>query len=222
MKSELKGLHHTLNYGCGVGHKCRAILKAHVDEYTDADISSIALTSVREAGDQALAIQPDTGTIDAMNDTFDGAVCSEVFEHLFDPLCAAGEIHRVLTPGAPLIVTVPNFGYHAWRLLAFLRARVPDEPEDPATNLLNGVHIRYLSAWTLRRMLTMAGLERVKVGVYVHGSIRGAFLVMGPLHHVGRAARRWLPQPCHLVFLADLISRVFAERLRTIAYKPAP
>lgn len=219
--SELKGLHHVLDYGCGVGHKYRAILKAHVDRYTGADISSVALASVRESGDQALAIQPDTGAIDAINGAFDGAICSEVFEHLFDPLRAAREIHRVLAPGAPFIVTVPNFGYHAWRLLAFLRARVPDEPEDPATNPFNGVHIRYFSAWTLRRMLTMAGFERVNIGVYVHGSIWDVFQIMGPLHHVSRAARRCLPQPFHLGFLANLFPGVFAERLRAIAYKPA-
>lgn len=36
---------------------------------------------------------------------------------------------------AVLMVTVPYFDNHAWCLLAFLRALVPDEPEDPAAIL---------------------------------------------------------------------------------------
>jgi SAM-dependent methyltransferase len=38
-------------------------------------------------------------------DTFDAIICSEVFEHLPDPVAAARELRRVLKPGGRLILT---------------------------------------------------------------------------------------------------------------------
>jgi SAM-dependent methyltransferase len=42
---------------------------------------------------------------------FDGAVCTEVLEHVRDSRRLLSEIARVLKPGAPLLITVP-FVYH--------------------------------------------------------------------------------------------------------------
>jgi SAM-dependent methyltransferase len=45
--------------------------------------------------------------------TFDGAICTEVLEHVFDERVTLDELARVLRPGARLIVTVPfMFKYH--------------------------------------------------------------------------------------------------------------
>ena len=41
------------------------------------------------------------------NNTFDCVICSEVLEHLYDPLVAIKEAYRVLKPGGKYIVTVP-------------------------------------------------------------------------------------------------------------------
>lgn len=43
--------------------------------------------------------------------SFDGAVCAEVLEHLDDDAAALAQLHRVLRPGAPLLVTVPAGPY---------------------------------------------------------------------------------------------------------------
>ena len=44
-----------------------------------------------------------------------------------------------------LVATVPNFGYHAWRLLALLRAQVPSEPEDAVGNVMAGLTSVFLA-----------------------------------------------------------------------------
>jgi SAM-dependent methyltransferase len=208
-----------LDYGCGMGHKYRQFLKDAVEEYVGADVSEMALESVRAVGGRALPIDIGTSAIAAESSSFDGAVCSEVFEHLFDPLKAAREIHRVLKPDAPFVVTVPNFGYHPWRLQALLRARVPDEPEDAVANPFNGVHIRYFSAWTLKRMLLMAGFKDVRIDSYIRGSLWDIFRVLGPLSKLTVFANRYLPEFLHFRFLSDLIPGVFAERIRAVCHK---
>jgi SAM-dependent methyltransferase len=202
-----------------MGHKYRQFLKDAVGEYVGADVSEMALESVRAVGGRALPIDMGTSGIAAECSSFDGAVCSEVFEHLFDPLKAAREIHRVLKPDAPFVVTVPNFGYHPWRLQALLRARVPDEPEDAVANPFNGVHIRYFSVWTLKKMLLMSGFKDVRIDSYIRGSVWDIFRVLGPLSKLTVFANRYLPEFLHFRFLSDLIPGVFAERIRAVCHK---
>lgn len=210
-----------LDYGCGIGHKYRKALMQCNDRYIGADVSNVvALDTVHEMGGQALEIDVQTCGIGASAESIDGAVCAEVFEHLFDPLKAAREIHRVLKPGAPLVVTVPNFGYHPWRLQAMLRARVPDEPEDPKSNPFNGVHIRYFSAWSLRRMLSMAGFCHITVDSYIRGSVWDAFRVLGPLSRMTEIANQAFPDALHLRFLSNVCPGIFAERIRAVCQKP--
>lgn len=220
MLAPLIGKSRILDYGCGVGHKYRRHLLASCSDYFGADVSEVALESVRAMGGQPLRIDTEAGSLESASEFFDGGVCSEVFEHLFDPLKAAKEIHRVLKPGAPFVVTVPNFGYHPWRLMALLRARVPDEPEDPVANPFNGVHIRYFSVWTLRRMLEMAGFRDVSVDPYIRGSVWDIFRVLGPLSRITRLANRFLPEILHLRFLSDVFPSLFAARIRAVCHKP--
>lgn len=208
-----------LDYGCGVGHKYRSYLLEYVDEYVGADVSEVAINSVNQAGGLGLKIEPETGSVNIEENYFDGAVCSEVFEHLFDPLLAAKEIHRVLESGSPLVITVPNFGYHPWRVLALLRARVPDEPENPRENPFNGVHIRYFSSWSLKRLLILSGFSNVSIDSYVRGSVWDIFRVMGPLSLLTVFANRYLPDFLHFRFLSNIFPGLFAERLRAVCYK---
>lgn len=44
---------------------------------------------------------------DIQTDTFDVVICSEVLEHLYDPIAAIKEAHRVLKKGGKYIVTFP-------------------------------------------------------------------------------------------------------------------
>jgi SAM-dependent methyltransferase len=217
--SPLLGLERVLDYGCGLRSGYQGALASAVKEYVGADVSGVALARTRERGFKALPIAPQTGIIGVSDTTFDGAVCMEVFEHLFDPLQAAKELHRILKPGGVLVATVPNFGYHAWRLQALLRAQVPSEPEHPRKNRYNGVHIRFFSKLTFTRLLRDAGFIDVQIGSFDDASIWDVFWAAGPLACVSTFASNHFSRFVHLRFLQDLWPNVFAKRLRAIARK---
>jgi SAM-dependent methyltransferase len=198
-----------LDYGCGLGYAYQRQLRAVVSRYVAADVSSMAVENARSKGLEAVQVNPT-----------DGAVCLEVFEHLFDPLSAARELHRVLKPGGVLVATVPNFGYHAWRFLAFLRAQVPHEPENSKVDRYKGVHIRFFSKLNFKRLLRDAGFENIKIGSYDNASVWDIFLAMGHIAYISKLAHQYLPSFLHLRFLQDVWPNVFAMRLRAVAYKP--
>jgi SAM-dependent methyltransferase len=216
----LIGLDSVLDYGCGRGLAYQRQLAASVKQYTGADVADFALGVVQKKGLRTLKINPDGGTIDAAPNSFDGATCVEVFEHLYSPLNAAREIHRVLKPGGVLVATVPNFGYHPWRLLALLRAQVPSEPEDKVGNRYHGVHIRFFSKLILKRLLRDAGFTDIKIGSFGAASVWDVFYCAGHFATISVLARKYLPAPLHLRFMQDLWPNIFAERLRAVAYKP--
>jgi SAM-dependent methyltransferase len=216
---ELKGRDRVLDYGCGLGLNYQRNLAENTGSYTGADVSDFALEDARSKGFSTLKINSD-GSIAAEANSFDGATCVEVFEHLFDPLSAARELFRVLKPGGVLVATVPNFGYHAWRLMALLRARVPSEPENPAENRHNGVHIRYFGATTLKRLIQDAGFEFVALTSFDDSSIWDITRGLGPIAHVSDFARNNLPGIFHLRFLQDIWPGLFAYRIRVVARKP--
>ncbi len=215
----LAGKERVLDYGCGMGFSYQERLIRVVKDYVGADISDVALADLRRKGLGALQINGKDGTLDSPANAFDAAICSEVFEHLYDPLAAAREIHRVLKPGGLFVTTVPNFGYHTFRLLALLRAQVPSEPES-LDNRFKGVHIRFFSKLMFQRLLQGAGFENISVGSYDLSSVWDVFGAAGHLGAVTDIAKKHLPSPFHLRFLQDIWPNVFAMRLRAVAFKP--
>lgn len=55
----------------------------------------------------SIDIVSDICDIPEPNDSFDAILCSEVFEHLPNPLAALDEFSRLLKPGGQLIITAP-------------------------------------------------------------------------------------------------------------------
>jgi SAM-dependent methyltransferase len=213
----LKGKKCVLDYGCGFGYSYQRPLSQSIQKYIGADVSAKALENARSKGLGAVTIS-DQGKIEIPDGACDGAVCSEVFEHLWDPLAAARELYRVLEPGGVLVATVPNFGYFAWRLLALLRAQVPLEPET-TQNRYKGVHIRFFSQLMLTRLLQDAGFKSVQVHGWCGCSIWHVFRCAGPFGKISAWADRNLPAMLHFKFLARAWPNVCAERLRVVAIK---
>jgi SAM-dependent methyltransferase len=216
----LIGRERVLDYGCGLGHAYQRWLAGSVKCYVGADVGPLALADAQRKGFETLKIDAEKGTVESADRTFDGATCIEVFEHLFDPLQSARELHRVLKPGGVLVATVPNFGYHAWRLLALLRAQVPSEPEHPQQNRFNGVHIRFFSKLMLKRLLRSAGFADITIGSFDEGTVWDVFKAAGHFAYISKFARNHFPAPLHLHFLQDVWPNIFAIRLRAVARKP--
>lgn len=216
----LIGAEKVLDYGCGLGFAYQKRLVGAVRNYIGADIASAALENARSKNLEATRIAPETGGLELPDNTFDGAVCVEVFEHLFDPLASAREIFRVMKPGGVFVATVPNFGYHAWRLLALLRAQVPSEPENKKLNRYNGVHIRYFSKFMFQHLLNDAGFVDVQIGSFDQSSIWDASLAAGHFGAIAQFAREKFPPSLRLSFLQEVWPNVFAIRLRAVARKP--
>jgi SAM-dependent methyltransferase len=216
----LIGRERVLDYGCGLGHAYQRWLAGSVKCYVGADVGPLALADAQRKGFGALTIDPEKGTVESADRSFDGATCIEVFEHLFDPLQSARELNRVLKPGAVLVATVPNFGYHAWRLLALLRAQVPSEPENVRMNRFNGVHIRFFSKLMFKRLLRDAGFLDIRIGSFDDSSVWDVFYAAGHFGYISKFAREHFPAPLHLRFLQEVWPNVFAMRLRAMARKP--
>jgi SAM-dependent methyltransferase len=215
----LLGRQRVLDYGCGVGYSYQRQLVNSVVQYVGADVGQFALDHAKVKGLATLRIDPATGAVDAPAHHFDGAIGCEVFEHLFDPLQSARELHRVLKPGGALVATVPNFGYHAWRLLALLRAQVPAEPENPASNRFNGVHIRFFSKLMFHRLLRDAGFVDIRIGSFDRASVWDVFKAAGHFGYISKFAQNHFPDVLHLRWLQDVWPNVFAMRLRAVGYK---
>lgn len=216
----LLGCENVLDYGCGLGQGYQTWLVKSVKSYSGADVGLMPQNDVRRKGFTAYGIDPDKGTVECADASFDGATCVEVLEHLFNPLQSARELLRVLKPGGVLVATVPNFGYVPWRLMALLRAQVPSEPERPHENRYNGVHIRFFSALTFKRLLRDAGFCNITIGSYDQASVWDVTRCAGPLAAISDFARNHFPAPLHLSFLQDVYPNFFAMRLRAVAYRP--
>ncbi len=208
-----------IDYGCGViSRKYGDTMSSLVPAYIGADVSEFVVEQNKSAGFQCVTINPIDQKLPFNGEDFDGAICCEVFEHLYDPLLAAKEIYRVLRPGGKLVAMVPNYGYHAWRLLALLRAQVPSEPEK-AENRYNGVHIRYFSMLMFSRLLRDAGFSSVTVEAYDSSTVWDVFFAAGPLAKISMFARNHFPKPLHLRWLQSIYPNVFAMRLKAYATK---
>lgn len=120
-----------LDVGCG-SKPYRGMIPA-------ADYVGMEIDTPRTRESFAADVYYDGLSFPVEDSSFDGVLCSQVFEHVFTPARFMAEIHRVLKPGGVLVLAVP----FAW-----------DEHEQPYD------YARY-SSFGLRAVLEQAGFEVV-------------------------------------------------------------
>lgn len=120
---------------------------------TVVDANEVVVTAARNAGYDAVAA--DLGSRLPWSDrSFAGVFAGEVLEHLYDPLAFLCECHRILLPGASLVVTTPNLAALQDRV-AFLIGKSPRHV-DPLHEYLQ-YHIRPFTVGMLRAAMIRAG-----------------------------------------------------------------
>jgi glycosyltransferase involved in cell wall biosynthesis/SAM-dependent methyltransferase len=104
----LKPGHRLLDAGAGLGQVLRVLNTAHPDvDVVAVDLDADRLRSAVPAPGSGVAVA-DLAHVPVPDASFDAVLCSEVIEHLADPLPAVRELRRVLRPGGRLAVTVPH------------------------------------------------------------------------------------------------------------------
>jgi len=89
-----------LDVGCGRGY-AGDFIRAAGGDYTGADF-----VCSRKGFRLTLA---DASRLPFPDNSFDGVMCIDAFEHFPDPEAAARELRRVLRPGGWLFLSVPNY-----------------------------------------------------------------------------------------------------------------
>ena len=83
---------------------------------------------------------------------FDTCICSEVLEHLIDPLRVLAEINRILSPGGTLLLSTPNITFLPCRIFLLL-----GHFTDLTDNNFPPMHIRYCTYNILAKLLATTG-----------------------------------------------------------------
>lgn len=109
--------------GCGLGEDAEAVGKPTVA----IDLSAVALVEARQRYPRHTYLVADAHSLPFTRDSFDTIVCSELIEHVQDPLRMLAEFQRVLQADGVLVVTTPNWKsfYGLARYLGELVLRCP-------------------------------------------------------------------------------------------------
>ena len=204
---------HVLDIGCGDGAASGTWLADRCAGYVGVDVSPAAVEAARARGLDARVIG-DAGALPFPAESFDAAICTEVLEHLFDPLGALEEIGRILRPGGKVVVTVPNVAHWRYRVdLALFGRFNPRADSRSSTEPWRDPHVRFFTQAALARMIGLAGLEPVSVGG--HSDVG----VLEGVPGLRRLASSPAPGPLTNRISASL-PRLFANRLHGVARRP--
>ncbi|HZZ20307.1 MAG TPA: class I SAM-dependent methyltransferase [Opitutaceae bacterium] len=143
-----------IEVGCGDGSFTRD-LSALSSSVTAIDISELQIEENARSMPAIRFRQHDVAEPFPFADgSFDVVWCSEVLEHLFNPLFAMQEMHRILKPGGRLLLTVPYHGVFKNLLIVLFKWDVHFSPSNP--------HIRFYTRRTLEGMTREAGFEDIR------------------------------------------------------------
>lgn len=210
-----------LDVGCGDASNYQSWLVKQVAKVSAIDISEIGIANAKRMGIDA-QVHDLSNRFPYEDNSFDGAICIEVLEHLYDPKFTVSEIFRVLKPGGLLVTSVPNNGYFRERLKALTRAEMSTSISD-FSNEWKGAHIRFYSLDSFSRMLNVCGFRVESVKSNQDASIFDGLDAFGGygMQHATTWLRRKLPRAAKLAFLQDLWPSLFAPHIIVRARKAA-
>jgi SAM-dependent methyltransferase len=206
-----------LDIGCGDGSRYGASLISAGIDLHGIDISDVAIENARKLGIKAQVAPLDLPLPFEIN-TFDSAICLEVFEHLMDPEFAAKEVHRILKPGGLFLSSVPNIA--SWRNRAELLFLGHFKPGgSPITSRAcpwRDPHIRFFSIRAFRSMFQHAGFT-----VERQGGLDVQFLSPMPVARNLIAKRPMAPARKVVEAIGRRLPSLLAGRCVVLARKPS-
>ena len=217
-----------LDIGCASGHQVFAaaprITKAVGIDVAKDFIQAAQEFATRNGVKNTEFICTEGDTIPFPDASFSKAICSEVVEHLIDPIPFLHEIRRVLKPGGTIVFTVPNLNSRGtlWKRLIH---GFKEPPFTPMTEFsMNSItshgdaHVRQYTLARFWNLIKSSGLTPDYVG--------GAGYIDGP--YIGRVIQltnrfaffQWLTfsleKICARLPFFKALSRHVVLRARTI------
>ncbi len=138
---------HVLELGCGNGKTAAALLMAGM-KVTAVDFSEEAISICKEFVPNANFVCADITELPFDDNIFDGALAFHVFEHLSEKSLSKSisEIHRVLKPGAHLIVKVFS--------IDDMRSEKGTKIDENTVERGNGITYRYFTEQSLSNAIS--------------------------------------------------------------------
>lgn len=118
-----------LDAGCGEGHLLERLhrLNPH-SHYYGVDVTPVALQRAQERCPGATFKRANLSSTEFSSEFFDGVICTEVLEHVYEYESVIRELKRILKPEGYLILTFPN--EMLWTFCRFLLGRKPVKVPD--------------------------------------------------------------------------------------------
>lgn len=143
-----------LDLGCGAGWVTRELSEKGV-RVVGLDLSKRGLRKARTVAPKAAFVFGDGYALPLRDGSLDGAVLSEVLEHLAHPEDVLREVRRTLRPGGKLVVSVPYREEIRWTLCVHCNRFTPVN-----------AHLHSFDEGSLFRLLSDAGFEDISLRTF--------------------------------------------------------
>jgi 2-polyprenyl-3-methyl-5-hydroxy-6-metoxy-1,4-benzoquinol methylase len=150
---EVGSVHTALDVGCGNGRLALMLVERGIS-VTGIDSSprslAIAVSRFENASNPPAFILEDAARADTLG-VYDLVTCTEVLEHVADPLAVLMAMRNAVKPGGHAVITVPNrFNLHG--LAKWWKTRVLHRPWPVPKD-------DWFTYWSLRHMMRRAGWQ---------------------------------------------------------------
>jgi 2-polyprenyl-3-methyl-5-hydroxy-6-metoxy-1,4-benzoquinol methylase len=141
-----------LDLGCATGTTGAALKARQPAHVTGIEIEPEYAREAARVLD--CVIEGDVARLPDLDGPFDALIAADILEHLSDPWTTLRAYAGLLTPGATVVVSLPNVGH--WSTYWYLaRGTWPRKPE----GIFDATHLRWFTLPDARALLAQAGLE---------------------------------------------------------------